>query len=148
MCSLCQTARRTRDTPVIAKNPRGRMAAVARYPDSTKTSLEQRLRSRARERWPQIASLHIRHHGTFSYIDATLTDATTPLNCAACAMSAPPANGSSPSTAPATTTMTNRSSSPASPSAPAKTPRHRLRPLHERPHRLDQTPDELTGETT
>ena len=57
------------------------MAAVAKYPDSTKTSLEQRLRARARERWPQIASLHIRHRGAFSYIDATLTDATTLKLC-------------------------------------------------------------------
>ena len=53
------------------------MAIVATYPDSTKTSLEQRLAARARERWPQIASLHIRHRGVFSYVDATLTDATT-----------------------------------------------------------------------
>ena len=53
------------------------MAAVATYPDSTKTSLEQRLRARARERWPQITSLQIRHRGTFSYVDATLTDGTT-----------------------------------------------------------------------
>jgi hypothetical protein len=53
------------------------MTVVARYPDSTKTSLEQRLRARARERWPQIASLQIRHRGAFSYVDATLTDATT-----------------------------------------------------------------------
>ena len=57
------------------------MAVVARYPDSTKTSLEQRLRARARERWPQIASLQIRHRGAFSYIDATLTDATTLKLC-------------------------------------------------------------------
>ena len=57
------------------------MTVVARYPDSTKTSLEQRLRARARERWPQIASLHIRHRGTFSYVDATLTDATTLKLC-------------------------------------------------------------------
>jgi LuxR family maltose regulon positive regulatory protein len=57
------------------------MAAVAKYPDSTKTSLEQRLRARARERWPQIASLHIRHHGDFSYVDATLTDDTTLRLC-------------------------------------------------------------------
>src|SRR5262249_35640514 len=27
-------------------------------------------------------------------------------------------------------------------------PRHRLRPLPQRPHRLDLTPDELTGRTT
>src|SRR5260370_2652120 len=54
-----------------------KMTVVARYPDSAKTSLEQRLRARARERWPQIASLQIRHRGVFSYVDATLTDATT-----------------------------------------------------------------------
>ena len=54
---------------------------MAKYPDSTKTSLEQRLRARARERWPQIASLQIRHRGTFSYVDATLTDATTLKLC-------------------------------------------------------------------
>ena len=57
------------------------MTVVAKYPDSTTTSLEQRLRARARERWPQIASLHIRHRGTFSYVDATLTDATTLKLC-------------------------------------------------------------------
>ena len=49
---------------------------MAKYPDSTKTSLEQRLRARARERWPQIASLQIRHRGTFSYVDAALADGT------------------------------------------------------------------------
>jgi hypothetical protein len=42
------------------------MRAAAKYPDSTKTSLEQRLRARAGERWPQIASLQIRHRGIFS----------------------------------------------------------------------------------
>jgi len=57
------------------------MTAVARYPDSTKISLEQRLRGRARDRWPQIASLHIRHRGNFSYIDATLADGTTLKLC-------------------------------------------------------------------
>jgi hypothetical protein len=57
------------------------MTAVARYPDSTKTSLEQRLRARARERWPQIATLQIRHRGAFSYVDATLADATTLKLC-------------------------------------------------------------------
>jgi hypothetical protein len=58
-----------------------KMTVVATYPDSTKTSLEQRLRARARDRWPQIASLQIRHRGTFSYVDATLTDATTLKLC-------------------------------------------------------------------
>src|SRR5215475_8076501 len=97
------------------------MATVAPYPDSTKTSLEQRLTARARERWPQIASLHIRHRGNFSYIDATLTDATTLKLCRLRYVGSA-TTGSSRSTAPATTTTTNRSSPPACPSAPAKTP--------------------------
>ena len=54
---------------------------MAKYPDSAKTSLEQRLRARARERWPQITSLQIRHRGTFSYVDATLADGTTLKLC-------------------------------------------------------------------
>ncbi|MGI9005060.1 MAG: hypothetical protein ACR2FU_02485 [Streptosporangiaceae bacterium] len=54
---------------------------MARYPDSTKTSLEQRLRDQARQRWPQIASLQVRHRGAFSYIEATLTDATALKLC-------------------------------------------------------------------
>src|SRR6266478_9578062 len=58
-----------------------KMTVVAAYPDSTKTSLEQRLRARARDRWPQIASLQIRHRGNFSYVDAVLTDATTLKLC-------------------------------------------------------------------
>src|SRR5216684_940758 len=61
--------------------PQEKMTVVATYPDSTKTSLEQRLRARARERWPQITSLQIRHRGTFSYVDATLDDATTLKLC-------------------------------------------------------------------
>src|SRR5258708_29393469 len=57
------------------------MVVVAKSPDSTKTSLEQRLRARERERCPQITSLQIRHRGTFSSIDATLADATTLKLC-------------------------------------------------------------------
>ena len=97
------------------------MAAVAKYPDSTKTSLEQRLRARARERWPEIASLQIRHRGTFSYIDATLTATTTLILCRLRYVGSA-SQWQARSTAPATTIMTSRSSSPASPSALAKTP--------------------------
>ena len=41
-------------------------------PDSTKTSLHQRLHTHARTHWPHLADLHIRHHGTFAYIHAEL----------------------------------------------------------------------------
>jgi hypothetical protein len=50
---------------------------MARYPESTKHSLEQRLGARARERWPQLASIAVRHRANFTYIDGVLPDATT-----------------------------------------------------------------------
>jgi len=81
-CSLCRTRASSRhQANRDGARRQEKMTAVARYPDSTKTSLEQRLRARARERWPQIASLQVRHRGTFSYVDATLTDATTLKLC-------------------------------------------------------------------
>jgi hypothetical protein len=52
------------------------MDAMATPPQSTKTSLGQRLRTRARERWPALASVNIRHRGAFAYIDGQLADGT------------------------------------------------------------------------
>ena len=54
---------------------------MATYPDSTKTSLAQRLNTRARDRWPALASVSVRHRGTFSYIDGVLPDGTTLRLC-------------------------------------------------------------------
>jgi hypothetical protein len=36
---------------------------MASPPASTKTSLGQKLRARARERWPQLADVSVRFHG-------------------------------------------------------------------------------------
>ena len=120
---------------------------MARYPDSTKTSLEQRLRARARERWPQIASLQIRHRGVFSYLDATLTGATTLKLCRLRYV------GSASQWQFAIYRASHDDYDrigllhrPAHRHLPRR-PRHRLRPVPQRPHRLDPTPDELTGET-
>jgi hypothetical protein len=56
------------------------MDTVPTPPESTKTSLRQRLRARANQRWPQLADLTIRHHGGFAYVDGHLPDgATLPL---------------------------------------------------------------------
>jgi hypothetical protein len=57
------------------------MVLVAKYPDSTKTSLAQRLTARARERWPGLASIAVRHRGAFSYVDGVLADGTTLRLC-------------------------------------------------------------------
>ncbi len=46
-------------------------------PDSTKTSLQQRLNTRARERWPQLTGLDARFRNGFAYITAGLPDGET-----------------------------------------------------------------------
>jgi hypothetical protein len=43
-------------------------------PDSTKTSLRQRLTARARERWPQLSNVSVRHRAGFAYITGHLPD--------------------------------------------------------------------------
>ena len=42
---------------------------AATIPESTKISLQQRLLSRARERWPALAEVQVRFRGRFAYID-------------------------------------------------------------------------------
>lgn len=53
------------------------MDTVPTPPESTKTSLRQRLRARANQRWPQLADLTIRQHGGFAYVNGQLADGTT-----------------------------------------------------------------------
>jgi hypothetical protein len=43
-------------------------------PASTRTSLQQRLSARARERWPQLSSVDVRFRGTFAYVTGQLPD--------------------------------------------------------------------------
>jgi hypothetical protein len=45
-----------------------------RIPASTKTSLEQRLKRRRQERWPQLASVQVRYRGRFAYVDGVLDE--------------------------------------------------------------------------
>lgn len=47
---------------------------MAKIPDSTRSSLHQRLTARARERWPQIARTDTRFRAGFAYVDAVLPD--------------------------------------------------------------------------
>ena len=47
---------------------------MASPPTSTKTSLGQRLRERARQRWPQLAGIDVRFRGQFAYITGKLPD--------------------------------------------------------------------------
>ncbi len=53
---------------------------MAAPPESTKTSLQQRLTGRARERWPQLAGVDVKFRGGFAYVSGRLTnDVTLPL---------------------------------------------------------------------
>ena len=45
---------------------------MASPPASTKTSLGQKLRARARDRWPQLASVDVRFRGKFAYVTGHL----------------------------------------------------------------------------
>lgn len=47
---------------------------MATIPQSTKSSLHQRLIARARDRWPQITQIQPRFRGQFAYVDAVLAD--------------------------------------------------------------------------
>jgi hypothetical protein len=47
---------------------------VPPIPDSTKSSLHQRLTIRARERWPNLANVAIRYRAGFAYVDGVLPD--------------------------------------------------------------------------
>jgi hypothetical protein len=46
-------------------------------PASTKTSLQQRLSARARERWPQLSAVNVRFRGAFGYVTGQLPDGDT-----------------------------------------------------------------------
>jgi hypothetical protein len=50
------------------------MCVMATPPESTKTSLRQRLRTHTEQHWPQVASLDFRYKGAFAYVDAHLPD--------------------------------------------------------------------------
>lgn len=50
---------------------------VPQIPDSTKTSLHQRLAGRAHDRWPELTEVSIRYRAGFAYITGHLTDRDT-----------------------------------------------------------------------
>ncbi len=57
------------------------MTALPTIPESTKTSLHQRLYARARDRWPQVSEIQVRYHAGFAYVDAALPNGETLKLC-------------------------------------------------------------------
>ena len=65
----------SRDTPITStRTAFDRMRPVATIPDSTRSSLHQRLSTRARQRWPELADIAVRYRAGFAYVDGILTD--------------------------------------------------------------------------
>jgi hypothetical protein len=50
---------------------------MAAPPTSTKTSLQQRLSARARQRWPQLNGVDVRFRGAFAYVTGQLAAGDT-----------------------------------------------------------------------
>ena len=50
----------------------------ATIPESTKTSLQQRLTARAQERWPALTDVQVRFRGRFAYVDGGLDSGVYP----------------------------------------------------------------------
>jgi hypothetical protein len=50
-------------------------------PESTKTSLTQKLNARAKARWPELAGVDVRFRANFAYVDARYPDGTTRQLC-------------------------------------------------------------------
>lgn len=53
------------------------MSAMPTVPDSTKTSLQQRLTERARDRWSVLDHVSVRHRAGFAYVTGHLPDGET-----------------------------------------------------------------------
>ena len=47
---------------------------MATIPESTKSSLQQRLYERARDRWPALTEVRLRYRTNFAYVDGVLPD--------------------------------------------------------------------------
>jgi hypothetical protein len=50
------------------------MTGVAKIPESTKSSLQQRLSQRAGQRWPALTGVHLRYRAGFAYVDGVLAN--------------------------------------------------------------------------
>jgi hypothetical protein len=53
------------------------MPGMPAIPESTKTSLAQRLRAHAGKNWPQLTTIGVRYRASFAYIDGELADGDT-----------------------------------------------------------------------
>ena len=90
------------------------MDSMPVIPESTKTSLAQRLRAHAKASWPQLAQVHVRYRGQFAYVAGELADGEK-IPLMRLRYGGSPTDGEQPSTWPARTATKTRSGSAAAP---------------------------------
>lgn len=117
-------------------------------PKSMQHHLRQRLNEYARDRWPQLQQVQIRYRAGFAYLDAVLPDGNVQPLCRLRFTGVLHTWGFA-------IYLASRRQLPGRPAAlwaairqPGRSPRLRLRPLPQRPHRLAHTPDELMRRST
>jgi hypothetical protein len=99
----------------------GTIGAMPAIPESTKVSLQQRLREHARTHWPQLAGVKVRYCGTFAYVSGQLNDGEV-LPLCRLRYGGSAARWGLRSTWPAGTATRTPSYQTATPPAPPKTP--------------------------
>ncbi len=57
-----------------AASTSAKMNDMSTIPDSTKSSLHQRLSARASQRWPALSDVRLRTRASFAYVDGVLPD--------------------------------------------------------------------------
>jgi hypothetical protein len=125
---------------------------MASPPASTKTSLGQKLRARARARWPQLTGVDIRFRGQFAYVTGQLPGGQDLPLCRLRYVGYASIWGFAIYRASHDDYQDNYLPSGQPSGTPRTSPRLRLRPLPQRPHRLATSRHrytyELTGSTT
>ena len=106
---------------------------MASPPASTKTSLGQKLRARARDRWPQLTGVTVRFRGKFAYVTGQLPGGQDLPLCRLRYTRGTPASGVAIYRASHDCYKTASCPAASSPDPPRRSPRLRLRPLPRRP---------------
>jgi hypothetical protein len=117
-------------------------------PESTKNSLRWKLREHAANRWPQLTAISTRFRGQFVYVYAALPHQTVmPLmRLRLRRLGQRMGIRDLPSQQRQIPGLDIAQRRPRG--QPRRSPRLRLRPIPQRPHRMATTPDELTNKTT
>ena len=65
--------------PALSRSAGRQDGPMVKVPESTKSSLEQALRAHARQRWPQLTGISVKHRAGFAYVTGHVDGEDLPL---------------------------------------------------------------------